>query len=76
MKPTYSARDKLYDIRCRTCDVASDLVGSIVAVADESIPFLHVVLADYTSVGSTPKVTVLNGRRSFIKKGRDFGTYN
>ena len=60
----------------RTCDVASDLVKSVVAVADESVPLLHMVRAYYTSVGSTPKVTMLNGRRSLISKGRDFDTYN
>ena len=73
LNPTSSARDKIYDIRCRTCDVVSDLMASIVAVADESIPFFHMVLTDYTSVGAIPEVTMLNGRRSLISKGRDAG---
>ena len=48
LNPTYSARDEIYDIRCGTCNVASDLVGSAVAMAGESVPLLHMVLADYT----------------------------
>ena len=36
-------------------------MGIAVAMAGESVPLLHMVLADYTSVGSTPKVTMLDG---------------
>ena len=61
LNPTYPARDKINDIRCGTCNVASDLVGGAVAVAGESVPLLHMVLADYTLVGSTPNVTMLDG---------------
>ena len=66
MNPTYSSRDEIYDIRYGTCNVASDLVGSAVAVASESIPLLHMVLVDYKSVVSTPKVTMLDGGRIHI----------
>ena len=66
LNPTYSARDEIYDIKCGTCNVASDLVGSAVAVAGESVPLLHVVLADYTSVGSSPKVIMLDWGRIHI----------
>ena len=33
LNPTYTARDEINDIRCVTCNVASDLVGSAVAAA-------------------------------------------
>ena len=49
-----SARDVIYYIRCGACDVASDLVGSVVAVTNENIPHLYMVLADYISVGFIP----------------------
>ena len=38
LNPTYSARDKIYDIRCGTCNVVSDLVGIDVAMAVKVSP--------------------------------------
>ena len=62
--PTNSARDEIYmyGIRCGTCNVASDLVESAVAVDGESIPLLHMVLAQYTHRFITSKVTMLDGK--------------
>ena len=66
LNPTHSARDKIYHIRGGTCYVASDLVGCVVTVAGKSFIFLQMVLADYTSVGFTSEITMLNGRRILI----------
>ena len=44
--PIYSARDEVYHIRCGICDVVFDLVRSIAATTDESIPLVHMILAE------------------------------
>ena len=69
LNPTYSARDEIYDIRCGTCNVASDLVGSAFAVADESVPLLHMVLADYTRLVSHLKLPCWMGEEFTSARG-------
>ena len=61
LNPTYSATDEINDIGCGACDVSSNLMSVVGAMTGESVTLLHMLLADYTSVGCTLKVAMLNG---------------
>ena len=66
LNPTHSARNQVHNISGGTSDVASDVVGGIVAC--ESVTFLQVFLADNTAVGLALEISMLNKRIIVISK--------
>ena len=66
LNPTHPARNQEHNISGATNDVASDVVGGIVAC--ERVTFLQMFLTDNTTVGIALEISMLDKRIIVISK--------
>ena len=72
---TSPARNDIYYIRCSACNTPSDLLGVVLGVAGNQIPFQNVLTtSDTFTVGITPKSALRSWSRNICGKGRDFSS--